>query len=258
MASGTEDPNQDQTYQNVTVERDGPVAVVTYDRGAKLNAFDQTSILELTDVARRFRDDLSIRAVVLAGSASAFSAGIDLTDAATWEPLEDDVALRARFARGVRLCQAWEEMPQITVAAMEKMSVGAGAAIALACDWRVLAEDGFLYVPEVKVGLNLQWGALPRLITLVGPARAKRIVLLCEKLGAQQSLEWGLVDELAPSGGSVEVARGMAEAGGGPPPPAGPRGKGAGETPPPPPPPARAAQNNRVARQRVCWITVAV
>ena len=102
-------------------------------------------------------------------------------------------------------------MPQITIAAMEKLAVGAGVAIALACDWRVLARDAYLYVPEVKIGLNLQWGALPRLITLVGPARAKRITIMCEKMPAAQALDWGLVDELADDGRTVEKALEMAE-----------------------------------------------
>jgi enoyl-CoA hydratase len=195
-----------RTYRNVTLERQGNVALVTFDRKRSLNAFDQETILELTDVARAFQDDLETQAVVLAGSPNAFSAGIDLKDTATWEALDSDVALRERFYRGVRLCQAWEDMPQVTIAAMEKLAVGAGCAIALACDWRVLARDAYLYVPEVKIGLNLQWGALPRLITLVGPARAKRIVLLCEKMAADQALDWGLVDELAEPGRAVDKA----------------------------------------------------
>ncbi len=199
------------SYQNVTIEREGTVAVVTFDRRGSLNAFDQKTILELTDVARSFQDDLVTQAVVLSGTAHAFSAGIDLRDPATWEELDDDVALRSRFYRGVRLCQAWEDMPQITIAAMEGMAVGAGCAIALACDWRVLARDAYLYVPEVKIGLNLQWGALPRLVTLVGPARAKRIVLLCEKMGAEMALDWGLIDEIAEAGEAVATAQGMAE-----------------------------------------------
>ena len=102
-------------------------------------------------------------------------------------------------------------MPQITIAAIEKLAVGAGVAIALACDWLVLARDAYLYVPEVKIGLNLQWGALPRLITLVGPARAKRITIMCEKMPAAQALDWGLVDELADDGRTVEKALEMAE-----------------------------------------------
>jgi enoyl-CoA hydratase/carnithine racemase len=200
------------SHRNVTVERQGPVALVRFDRGGNLNAFNQDTILELTEVARDFQDDLNVRAVVLTGTAKAFSAGIDLKDAATWAATESDLELRQRSYRGVRLCQAWEDMPQVTIAAMEGLAVGAGVAIALACDWRVLASDAYLYVPEVKIGLNLQWGALPRLISLVGPARAKRIVILCEKMGAAQALDWGLVDEVAPGGGAVAKALEMAKA----------------------------------------------
>jgi len=194
---------------NVTVERKGSVATVTFDRGGSLNAFNQDLILELTAIAREFHDDLETQAVVLSGAPNAFSAGIDLKDPSTWEDL-DDVASRQRFYRGVRLCQAWEDMPQITVTAMEGMSVGAGCALALACDWRVLASDAYLYVPEVKIGLNLQWGALPRLVTLVGPSRAKQVTLLCEKMGAQAALDWGLIDAIAEPGSTVDVATDLA------------------------------------------------
>jgi enoyl-CoA hydratase len=205
-------------YENVTIERRGTIAVVKFDRRGSLNAFNQPTILELTQVAREFQDDLETHAVVLTGTPSAFSAGIDLKDSATWETPESDVALRNRSYRGVRLCQAWEDMPQVTIAAMEGLAVGAGVALAIACDWRVLARDAYLYVPEVKIGLNLQWGALPRLISLVGPARAKRIVLLCEKMGAEQALDWGVVDELADAGGAVATALVLAEMAAGMPP----------------------------------------
>jgi len=198
-------------YDNVEIELKGNTALVTFDRKANLNAFDQTTILELTEVALDFQRNLEIQSVVLSGAPKAFSAGIDLKDSSNWEPINSDVALRERFYRGVRLCQAWEDMPQVTVAAMEGFAVGAGVALALACDWRVLAKDAYLYVPEVKIGLNLQWGALPRLITLVGPARAKRIVLLCEKMPSELALDWGLVEELADSGKATEVAYGLAQ-----------------------------------------------
>ena len=199
------------TTKAVSVERDGKVAVVRFDRGGSLNAFNQDLILELTAVAKDFQEDLETQAVVLTGAANSFSAGIDLKDRATWEPL-DDVAQRSRFYRGVRLCAAWEAMPQVTVAAIEGMAVGAGVALALACDWRVMGRGAFLYVPEVKIGLNLQWGALPRLITLVGPARAKRIVLLCERMNADHALDWGLIEEIADDGAAVAAARELAEA----------------------------------------------
>lgn len=195
----------------VTVTRDGPVATVTFDRGGSRNAFNQALILELTRVARDFHDDLDTRAVVLTGRADAFSAGIDLKERATRDDdAESDVALREVYYRGVKLCQAWEDMPQVTIAAIEGMAVGAGVALPLALDWRVIARDAFLYVPEVKIGINLQWGALPRLISLVGPARAKRICILCERMDAQMALDWGLADALADPGKAVPVAQQLA------------------------------------------------
>ena len=192
-----------------SIERKGDIAIVTFDRKKNLNAFDGQLILELTDVARSFHDDLETRAVILTGSRDYFSAGADIEDMAS-RGGGSDRETRATYFRGVRLCEAWEAMPQITIAAMERLAVGAGVALPLACDWRVLGESCYLYVPEVKIGLNLQWGALPRLINLVGPARAKRICLLCEKMDARTALDWGLADEVAPDGEAVARALEMA------------------------------------------------
>ncbi len=197
----------------VTIERNGPVALVTFDRHKNLNAFDGQLIEELTEAARSFHDDLDTRAVVLTGSKDYFSAGADLEDLASRnDPSITDLEKRRTYFRGVRLCEAWEAMPQITIAAMEKIAVGAGVALPLACDWRVLGESCYLYVPEVKIGLNLQWGALPRLINLVGPARAKRICILCERMDARTALDWGLAEEVVADGEATAKALEMAAA----------------------------------------------
>jgi enoyl-CoA hydratase len=195
----------------VTIEKRGAIAVVRFDRKRNLNAFNEQLVLELTHAARSFHDDLETQVVALAGSPNAFSAGFDLKATDSWPSETDDLKRRHRAYNGVRLCKAWEEMPQITIASMERLAVGAGVAIALACDWRVLGRGAYLYVPEVKIGLNLQWGALPRLVSLVGPARAKRITILCEKMPAAQALDWGLVEELADDGKTVDRALELAE-----------------------------------------------
>ena len=195
----------------VTIEKRNGIGVVRFDRKANLNAFNEKLVVELTVAARGFLDDLETHAVILAGAPNAFSAGFDLKATDSWPSESDELKRRYRAYGGVRLCKAWEAMPQITIAAMEKLAVGAGVAIALACDWRVLGRSAYLYVPEVKIGLNLQWGALPRLITLVGPARAKRITIMCEKMPAAQALEWGLIDEVADDGRTVAKAMEMAE-----------------------------------------------
>lgn len=106
--------------------------------------------------------------------------------------------------------RVWESMPQITIAAINGIAVGGGAALTLACDWRVMARDAYLYAPEVKHGLHIAWVTMPRLTALVGPARAKRIGLLCERMYADQALDWGLVDEIGEPGGAVEKVMEMA------------------------------------------------
>ena len=198
----------------VTIERADQIAVVRFDRKKNLNAFDSQLVLELTQVAREFHEDLDTRAVVLTGSRDYFSAGADIQDMGSRARLSD-LERRQSYFRGVRLCEAWETMPQITIAAIERLAVGAGVALPLACDWRVMGESAYVYVPEVKIGLNLQWGALPRLVNLVGPARAKRICILCEKMNAQTALDWGLVDEVVADGETVDaalkLARGVTE-----------------------------------------------
>jgi enoyl-CoA hydratase len=195
----------------VTTEKREGAAIVRFDRKQNLNAFNEKLVVELTEVAKSFHDDVATQVVILSGAQDAFSAGFDLKATDGWITEKDDLKRRQRAYAGVRLCKAWEEMPQVTIAAMEKLAVGAGVAIALACDWRVLGRSAYLYVPEVRIGLNLQWGALPRLITLVGPARAKRITIMCEKMPASKALDWGLVDELAEDGQTVEKAHAMAE-----------------------------------------------
>ncbi len=198
------------TNRGKITKRNG-VATVRFDRGVRRNALDTETILALTDVARGFETDTKTRAVVLTGAADVFSAGIDLREEARWNGLQGAPA-EQRFigGQGRRLLEAWEEIPQLTIAAIEGFAVGGGVVLVSVCDWRVMAEDAFLLVPEIEIGLNLGWGALPRLVNLVGPARAKRIAILCERIDAATALDWGLIDEIVPKGKTLAAARKMA------------------------------------------------
>lgn len=197
--------------QAISVERDGPVATVVIDRGEKRNALTQDMVLELTRIAQAFHDDTETQCVVLSGNANEFSAGIDLGDPARWS-LEDKSfnERRAIALRGSKMCKAWEDMPQITIAAMEGLNVGGGIALTLACDWRVMAESAFLYVPEVQIGIPLGWQTIPRLVNIVGAPRAKQIVLLGEKMQSDKAAEWGIVDFVVPDGNARSHAQELA------------------------------------------------
>lgn len=204
------------TYgKSVTVTSDGMTAIVRIDRGANRNAIDQDTILALTELAHDLADTLDIHSVVLTGTQEIFSAGIDLKDPAKWN--EDDTSLLARRSvaqRGARLCQLWQDLPQLTVAAINGPAVGGAVALTLACDWRVMDRSSFLYLPETKVGLNMGWGAIPRIVALVGAARAKRAILLAERISPETALDWGIVEEIAEPGQAVEAALALTKAAG--------------------------------------------
>ncbi len=67
---------------------------------------------------------------------------------------------------GPRLCRVWEELPQPTFAAIEGWCVGGGAALAMACDFRIVADGATIRIPEIERGMNFSWGSLPRLVSL--------------------------------------------------------------------------------------------
>lgn len=193
----------------VSIERDDGVAVVRYDRGGKANALNLAAMDALIAAAAELARDEHIRAVVLTGTAAVFSAGIDLKDPALWTH-DDPLTTQRALARGEALCRAWAELPQATIAAIEGAAVGGGAVLALACDWRVLSDNAFLRLPEVRLGLPLAWGGLPRLASLVGPARAKRALFTDLQLDADTGQAWGLADVVAPAGDALHAALALA------------------------------------------------
>ena len=195
----------------IKVEEFGAVAVVTYDRGERRNALSLQAMKELIAVADSFQARFDITAIVLTGSPQAFSAGVDLKDPERWA-LDGKTLDERRYiaATGARLCKAWEDLPQLSIAAVEALNVGGGIALTLACDWRVMADNAFLYVPEVQIGIPLVWHTVPRLVNMVGASRAKQIMLLGEKMSSAVAKEWGLADWLVPAGQAVEHAKKLA------------------------------------------------
>jgi enoyl-CoA hydratase len=196
----------------VEIERVTPqIALVTMKREDKLNALNGELIEALTDAAQTLREDASVKVVVVTGGTRAFSAGADIGatfDAMAQEP--DVNRVRRASQNGVRMAEAWESLPAITIAAVEGGAVGGGFTLALACDWRVFARNAFGYVPEVRLGLNYGWGTLPRLSALAGPARAKWISILCRKHSAEELAGWNIVEQVAEPGKALESALALA------------------------------------------------
>ena len=190
----------------VTVARDNGVAVVTFDRGDGRNALSRQAILELTQTAHSFRDDLETQAVILT-SKGAFTAGADLKDPAMDRRKANGLLERRHMVRiGPDLCDAWEKMEQITICAIEKYCIGGGAALAVACDFRIMARSATMRLPEIPLGMNMSWHSVPRIVSLIGPARAKRFIMYGEDIRAEEAALWGLCDEVTEDGGALIVA----------------------------------------------------
>jgi enoyl-CoA hydratase len=196
----------------ISIERSGKIAVVSIDRSDDLNSLSLDMMHELTEVALTFQDDPETLAVILTGGPNAFSAGIDLRDPKLQAAFSDSIGRRRQALMiGPKMCRAWESMEQITICAIEGHCVGGALALAVSCDFRIAGRGARLKVPELKLGLNMSWQSIPRMVRLVGPARTKQIVLLAEEMGAEQAFEWGVVQEVTEGGGALAAATAMAE-----------------------------------------------
>ena len=187
---------------------EGRISVVRFDRGDGINALSPEALRQLTDAARHFEDDSETSVVVLTGSAKAFSAGFDLKDAEGRSRGTMDIgSLRRHLKLGPRLTRAWQEMEQITIGAIEGFCIGGGVALAVALDFRVMARDAHLRVPEIGLGMNMSWQSVPRMLHLIGPARTKQAVILADqRISATEAYEWGLVEEVADPGQAFHAA----------------------------------------------------
>ncbi|HEY2708642.1 MAG TPA: enoyl-CoA hydratase/isomerase family protein [Caulobacteraceae bacterium] len=163
---------------------------------------------QLIDAAAVFRASTTIQAVILSGAADYFSAGADLADA---ERLSGRARTRLEQRQAARLgpdlCAAWESLEQVTIAAIGGYCIGGAAALAVALDFRIAGGGAYLRLPEIALGMNMSWGALPRITALAGPSRAKQLAIFCEPCPAEQALAWGLVDEVVPAGQALTRSR---------------------------------------------------
>jgi enoyl-CoA hydratase/carnithine racemase len=179
-------------YENLLIEQRGDVAVVTFNRPAKANALNHAHLADIEAAALAFRDS-AVRVVIFTGAGRHFSSGADLDGR---DRAAVPLMMRRRDIRmGQRVIRALTDMDQITIAAWNGAAMGGGACIATALDFRIGADDCFIAYPEIDIGLNLMWHGLPLITHLVGPARAKRLVIGGERVYAPALLNWGVLDE---------------------------------------------------------------
>ncbi|GGO27898.1 enoyl-CoA hydratase [Microbispora rosea subsp. aerata] len=193
----------------VTYDVDEAVATITLNRPDALNSLTVAAKLDLLDALRRAAGDASVRAVLLTGAGRAFCAGQDLREHAG--NLDRGLGLMntvREHYNPIVLAVATMEKP--VVAAVNGVAAGAGAALAFACDFRVAAENAKFSMAFTGIGLAPDSGASWTLQRLVGPARAREMLLLGEVVDAARALEIGLVREVVPADRLASAARELA------------------------------------------------
>ncbi len=185
------------TYETLAVEHAGAVTRVWLNRPAKLNALSPTALEEIVAAFTALQERFETQVVVLGGRGRAFCAGADRTDPPSRLARGSGAGPRERrwvSQLGRRALHAIERLEAITIARLHGHVIGGGVVLALACDFRIAASDMQLRVPEVDLGIPLTWGAVPRLVRELGMARAKEVILLCDRIDAARSERLGLVN----------------------------------------------------------------
>lgn len=183
--------------QHVVVARDGPVATITLNRPEKLNALTLAMLADLDAACLAIDADPDVRVVIVTGAGEkAFSAGADVVAWSALSPLE---MWRTWTRTGQRVLDRLESLRQPTIAALNGVAFGGGLELALACDLRIAADHVRVGAPEVGIGTVPGWGMTTRLATVVGPARAKQMILTGSPVDAAVAAAWGLVSEIVPA-----------------------------------------------------------
>lgn len=180
--------------------RDGGLWTATLDRPDKANALTA----EMLDALAGFAEEAAgaAQALVLTGTGKVFSAGADLD------------AARAGLATSPlweRLSGAIAAAPILTIAALNGTLAGGAFGMALACDMRIAVPEARFFYPVMKLGFLPQPSDPKRMAALVGPARAKMILMAGQKIAADEALAWGLIDRVVPRAQLLEAAQALAE-----------------------------------------------
>lgn len=188
-----------KVYNTLLVERSKPVLKIIFNRPNKANAMNNEMNDELIEIISEVRKDSEYKFIVFTGSGKVFSAGADLNEFAGIE----GKALTESFIREDQvtrheMLRKFDDLNQITIAAINGPMYGAGFALAMVCDFRIMAENATACLPEVERGLFFSGGGTPRLVNLIGPAKAKELIMLCEVVDAVESLRIGLVNKVVP------------------------------------------------------------
>ena len=198
--------------ETLLIERDAELPglmTITLNRPDKLNSLNTQIHDDLQQVCRELQDDFETRVVILTGAGRAFSSGADLASLRPGKP-QSDLDRRLRVHAGGRTSAMLERLEQVTIGAINGLTIGGAVVLASCLDIRLAAESAWFSIPEVDLDLPLTWNALPRLMREIGPARTKELVMTCDRFSSADALRWGFVNHVYPDAELLPEARTLA------------------------------------------------
>ena len=187
------------SYETLLYEKQDSIATVTIDRPEKRNAWTTQVSEEIIDVFGAMEDDPEVLVTILTGTGDkAFSAGADLGNAKTHKVTTVGAHLASVSPKGFPVFNAVADYPKPVVAAINGFAVGIGCLITLCCDILLASDNAELGLPQVPLGILPAYGGAVRLARYVGRGKAMEMVLLGERINAQEAYRVGLVNKVVP------------------------------------------------------------
>jgi enoyl-CoA hydratase/carnithine racemase len=194
-------------FDNLLLERDGAVAIVTINRPKVLNALNSQTLDELRRLVLELKADASVRVMILTGAGEkAFVAGADITELAVQTPISG----REHALTGQHVLDLIEHMGKPVIAAINGFALGGGCELAMACTLRLAADTARLGQPEINLGLIPGYAGTQRLSRLVGKGRAMELILGGAPIAAAEAERIGLVNRVVPAAELMAEARKLA------------------------------------------------
>lgn len=193
--------------ENIIVEINEGVEVITINRPNQLNALNKATILELSQELDRVRDDSEVKAIILTGSGEkAFVAGADIKEFAHFNQSEG----KELAAKGQELLfDKVECLNKPVIAAVNGFALGGGLELAMSAHIRVASDNAKLGLPEVSLGVIPGYGGTQRLAQLVGKGKAMEMITTAGMIGAEEAKSWGLVNHVSTQEGLMETCLGI-------------------------------------------------
>lgn len=200
------------TFEYLTISKNQQIATISLDRPKRGNALNVELMQELIDVSKHLQEDVDTRVVIIKGNGKHFCTGADLTAPSIAQQRQGSLLAKMRALDvGPDMVKSIQQIPQITIAQLHGLTLGGGACIASACDFRVATLDSHVGYPEANYNMNLSWLGLPLCVHLVGPAKAKRLVILGDNESADDLKSWGFLDEVVPADSLGSTVNALAE-----------------------------------------------